>query len=186
MSLVERLYKQAVQFAKSSIVASRHSSRVVIVASLFMSGCASVAPQESATDGNFNSLDSFQIQQRAEQAYQQSRWLEAVSLYQSLVEKNPSDSGAWFRLGNIFAQQGSFQRAISAYETSLSHDADQPKAWFNLSTAYLLNAQSAMRGAHNRLRDGDPAKAMIEQRLSTLSVLVHGRLEEGVAPAAYR
>lgn len=158
---------------------------VVLVSAVGLGGCTSL-PKDNSLSANDASLsDVFEMRQSAEQAYQQSRWIEAVRLYQGLVERNPSDSGAWFRLGNIYAQQGAFQRAINAYEQSLTSDADQPKAWFNLSTAYLLNAQSAMRGAHDRLQDGDPAKQLISERLGTLDVLVHGRFEEGVSATKY-
>lgn len=148
-------------------------------------GCASTSAPSDPLSQNNRSQEAFELRHEAELAYQQSRWIEAVQLYQGLVEKTPGDSGAWFRLGNIYAQQGAFPRAIHAYEKSLTHDTDQPKAWFNLSTAYLLNAQSAMRHAHDRLRNGDPAKALIAERLNTLSVLVHGRFEESVSPAGY-
>jgi len=157
---------------------------LVLTATHLLSGCASFwgEPIESGT----SAPDIFEMRQQAQQAYQESRWIESVRLYQSLVERNPADSAAWFRLGNVYAQQGAFQRAINAYQTSLGNDADQPKAWFNLSTAYLLNAQSAMQDARDRLEDGDPAKLLIEERLGALSALVHGRFEEGVAPVSSR
>jgi len=156
----------------------------ILTVTLGLGGCASVSGENNYSTNNVNEPDIFELKQRAEQAYQQSHWIESVRLYQSLVERNPGDSGAWFRLGNIYTQQGAFQRAVNAYEQSLTHDADQPKAWFNLSTAYLLNAQSAMRGSYRLLKDGDPAKQLVAERLGTLSVLVNGRFEEGVAPAA--
>jgi len=126
---------------------------LVLTATHLLSGCASFwgEPIESGT----NAPDIFEMRQQAQQAYQESRWID-------------------------------FQRAINAYQTSLGNDADQPKAWFNLSTAYLLNAQSAMQDARDRLEDGDPAKLLIEERLGALSALVHGRFEEGVAPVSSR
>jgi len=157
---------------------------LVLTATVLLSGCASFWG-EPIEPGN-KAPDIFEVRQQAEQAYLESRWIESVRLYQSLVERNPGDSAAWFRLGNVYAQQGAFERAINAYQTSLSSDADQPKAWFNLSTAYLLNAQSAMQDARDRLEDSDPAKQLIVERLTALSALVHGRFEEGVvAPASH-
>jgi len=158
---------------------------VLLFLSLIVSGCTTLADSVSPSDVYSESYAIFELRQEAGRAYQQSRWIEAVRLYQRVVEQVPGDTDAWFRLGNTYAQQGAFQRAIHAYEKSLAQDAEQPKAWFNLSTAYLLNAQSAMRGAHSRLRDGDPAKRLIAQRLTSLGELVHGRFEEGVAPAVY-
>lgn len=122
--------------------------------------------------------DVFALSAMARQAYQESRWIEAVTLYQRVVEQVPNDADAWFRLGNTFAQQGNFERAINAYERSLQSNHEQPKAWFNLSTAYLLNAQAAMRTAYRGLHPGDPARQMISHRLSALDSVVHGRIEE--------
>jgi tetratricopeptide (TPR) repeat protein len=122
--------------------------------------------------------DLFLLSVEAQRAYKQSRWIDAVRLYQQLIEQVPSDAAAWFRLANTYTQQGGFDRAIYAYEQSLTYDADQPKAWFNLSTVYLLNAQNAMQQAHAGMRQGDPARAMIETRLQKLSQLIHSRLEE--------
>lgn len=158
---------------------------ILLVFWVGLTGCVSNSEPTNVLGGSQNSVEAFELRQKAQIAYQQSRWIDAVRLYQGLVEKTPTDSGAWFRLGNIYAQQGALQRAIHAYENSLKHDSGQPKAWFNLSTAYLLNAQSSMLSAHNQLRESDPAKTLIAERLSALSALVHGRFEEGVSPTAY-
>lgn len=123
-------------------------------------------------------IDLFMVSVNAQRAYQQSRWLDAVRLYQEIIEHVPADAVAWFRLANTYAQQGAFDRAIHAYEQSITHDSEQPKAWFNLSTAYLLNAQSAMQRSHTGMRKDDPARAMIDNRLHMLSNLIHGRVEQ--------
>lgn len=130
------------------------------------------------SDRNSRHEDMFELSVQAQRAYNESRWIDSVRLYQQIVEHVPNDSVTWFRLANTYAQQGAFERAIHAYEQSLALDKEQPKAWFNLSTAYLLNAKSAMIHAHNGLRDHDPAKTMIESRLQALSHLVNDRLEE--------
>lgn len=159
----------------------------VVMATLLLStGCASLQIPPDKQKQHKVSADVFELTFAAEQAYQQSRWIEAVRIYQQIVEQVPHDADAWFRLGNIYAQQGVFERAIHAYESSLNYNSEQPKAWFNLSTAYLLNARAAMRGAHGRLRAGDPARSLIEARLISLDALVHGRFEDGVSPAALR
>ena len=132
-----------------------------------------------------NSLDVFKVSREAEQAYEQSRFIEAVKLYQQIVEKVPNDADAWFRLANTYVQQGVYGKAVHAYERSLQSNQEQPKAWFNLSTAYLLYAQEAMRSAHEKLRPQDPARVMIEHRLTDLESLVHGRIEESVSPARF-
>lgn len=160
-------------------------SAFFVVVSLTLGGCANMPYGSSHVETQPGSSASYNLRQQAARAYQESRWIEAVRLYQNVVEQVPTDADAWFRLGNTYAQQGAFQRAIHAYENSLTHNSEQPKAWFNLSTAYLLNAQSAMRSAHAQLRSGDPAKGLIAERLHSLNGLVHGRFEDGVSPAVY-
>ena len=82
-------------------------------------------------------------------------------------------------------QQGAYERAIYAYERSLTNEEEQPKAWFNLSTAYLLYAQNAMRNAHGKLRAQDPARDLIQQRLTGLQQLLHGQVEESASATRY-
>lgn len=146
---------------------------------IVVSGCA-ITQQANQGSSNEESVDLFLLSVDAQRAYQESRWLDAVRLYQQIVEHAPSDAIAWFRLANTYAQQGAFERAVYAYEQSLSFDSEQPKAWFNLSTVYLLNAQSSMRQSHERMRTGDPARELIDVRLELIGKLLHGRMEESV------
>ncbi len=160
----------------------RHAVLFSVV--IVISGCTTIQSSAMVKSGSAMaqtksaSVDLFLMSVDAQQAYQQSRWLDAVRLYQEIVEHTPSDAIAWFRLANTYAQQGAFERAVHAYEQSLSHDAEQPKAWFNLSTVYLLNAQSSMRQSQVRMRPGDPARDLIEDRLRRVGTLLHGRMEE--------
>lgn len=119
--------------------------------------------------------DLFLMSVEAQRAYRESRWIDSVRLYQTLVERLPSDAYAWFYLANTYAQQGAFQPAIHAYEQSLRHDTEQPKAWFNLSRVYLLNAQLAMRQSMSLMAVTDPARDAIVKNLKTLEDLIHAR-----------
>lgn len=152
----------------------------LLLLTLSMTACGtfSGSSQPAASSQSVSSEDVFALSARAHTAYTQSRWIEAVKLYQRVVEHVPADADAWFRLGNTYAQQGAYERAIHAYETSLINESRQPKAWFNLSTAYLLNAQAAMRQSYDRMRSNDPARAMIDARLVALDRILHGRIEE--------
>ena len=130
--------------------------------------------------------DVFALSAAAARAYRESRWIEAARDYRRLAERVPEDAYAWFRLGNTYAQQGAYARAIDAYERSIARDERQPKAWFNLATAYLLHAQAALRGARERLRPGDAARVLVDERLDALVGLVHERIEESVRTGAGR
>lgn len=155
-----------------------------LVIAILAGGCAAPIPVASnalvGETGAGQSEALFAMSRRADRAYSESRWIDAVREYQRVVEQVPEDAAAWFRLGNTYAQQGAYDRAIHAYETSIMHDATQPKPWFNLSTTYLLKARDSMRLSRERLREGDPARLLIEERLQGLARLVHGRFEDSV------
>ena len=164
---------------------------VAVLAIGVLSGCAS-----PKTTGNLPTTqetvwgdDAFALSELADQAYRESRWIDAVRHSEELTQRVPEDPYSWFRLGNTYARQGDYNRAIPAYEASLERNAAQPKPWFNLSSTYLLNAQQAMFRARAALRPGDPARRMLDQRLSILESLIHDRFEDSLAPgtnAAFR
>jgi len=158
----------------------------LLAAAVVSGGCVSAPSAPAVESAPAESSAVFELSRQADRAYRESRWIDAVRDYQRLTEEVPRDAYAWFRLGNTYAQQGAYDRAIHAFETSLTHDAEQPKPWFNLSTAYLLNAQSAMGRARSQLRSDDPARLLIEQRMDVLGKLVHGRFEEGATPTGAR
>ena len=154
-----------------------------IVVLMMLSGlnaCATNSAMNTA-EKSAPSVDLFSLSVDAQLAYQESRWFDAVRLYQEIVHHVPKDATAWFRLANTYAQQGAYDRAIHAYEESLKYDVDQTKAWFNLSTAYVLHARSAMHRSGLLLAAGDPAKQMIQQRMDTLDALVLGSVDSAGA-----
>ncbi|MFK7860494.1 MAG: tetratricopeptide repeat protein [Granulosicoccus sp.] len=150
---------------------------VPVLLIVLVSACSTLGGQHNRAKEN-PSIDLFMVSVNAQRAYQESRWLDAVRLYQQIVEHVPSDAVAWFRLANTYVQQGAFERAVHAYEQSLLHDSEQPKAWFNLSTAHLLKAQTAMKEAATRMLGNDPARVMLNDRLQMLGELIHKRVEE--------
>lgn len=166
-----------------------HRSLAIVLGALLLglSACSST-PSSTVLSlpAQSGSYDLFAASRKAEQAYQQSRFIEAVQLYQDIVERVPTDADAWFKLGNTYVQQGAYERAIHAYQRSLGNEDEQPKAWFNLSTAYLLHAQHAMRNAHEKLRPQDPARLLIQQRLLELEQVMHGRVEESTSTTGLR
>lgn len=154
--------------------------RSSLLAGWFLLLCSGCATQGDTQEQGLSekSPQVFELTTQADLAYRESRWIDAARSYQRLTQEIPQDAYPWFRLGNVYAQQGAYDRAIHAYETSLSNDAEQAKPWFNLSTAYLLNARLAMMRARDQLRPGDPARELIERRLEQLGALVHGRIED--------
>jgi len=109
--------------------------------SLSAAACSTV-PTQASTSQFENTGDApysnelFQLSERARIAYVESRLLEAAQLYQKVVEKAPSNADAWFRLGNTYSQQGTFERAIHAYETSLRNNSECSPKGFISATAW--------------------------------------------------
>jgi len=150
---------------------------------LITTGGASSAPHKEPPSPYSDNV--FEMSADADRAYSASRWLEAARLYNRLSELVPQDAYVWFRLGNTYAQQGSYQQAINAYENSLSRNAEQPKPWFNLSTAYLLKAQVAMQKSWLQMRADDPARQMVASKLQMLKALMHSRIEDSIQQTNY-
>ena len=168
----------------------RRAPLIIILCGVFIVVLASctnpLSRKQSIIHMNMYSDDVFDLSALADKSYQESRWIDAARQYQQLTEQVPQDAYAWFRLGNTYAQQGLYGRAIHSYEESIERNPEQPKPWFNLSTAYLLNAQIAMRKAWGKLRPGDPARQLIEQRLDLLKELVHSRIEDSLVQTGDR
>ncbi|MBX2839173.1 MAG: tetratricopeptide repeat protein [Gammaproteobacteria bacterium] len=156
-----------------------------LLCTVLVTGCSLKSQNELVYKEKQLNQDVFELSRQADQAYRESRWLDAARMYQSLTEKVPQDAYSWFRLGNTYAHQGAYNQAIHAYEVSLEKNSAQPKSWFNLSTAYLLKTQHALNQAWNQLRADDPARILIEQQLALLQQLMHQRLEDTSLQAQY-
>ena len=89
--------------------------------------------------------DMFEIQRRADQAYQDNDLASAEKDYETLIKVSPEIASHWFRLGNIYVRTNRPVAAINLYREAVLRDPTFSKAWFNLSivqlkqTAYSLN-----------------------------------------------
>lgn len=108
----------------------------------------------------------------ADQAYLESRWLEASQLYSQLTVMVPDDHYAWFRLGNTQIRQGRIDSAIYVYSEALKRDPNHAKTHYNLAIAYMLIATRSMREASKYIRPSDPGKTIVEDNLKALQKLI--------------
>jgi hypothetical protein len=69
----------------------------------------------------------------------QSRWQEAVTVNQSIIELFPTDIDAYNRLGRAFMELGEFAKAKEAYSRGLELDPDNAIAQKNLQRLSLLS-----------------------------------------------
>ena len=68
----------------------------------------------------------------------QSRWQEAVTINQSIIELFPTDIDAYNRLGRAFMELGEFRKAKDAYSHAIEQDPHNPIAQRNLQRLSLL------------------------------------------------
>jgi len=145
---------------------------------LLVSSCVSNKPFNTIKKTEtYESNDIFHISELAEVAYYESRWTDATRHYQKLTESIPDDAYIWFRLANTYAQKGDLHHAIHAYKTSIKKEPLLPKPWFNLSTTYLLSAKEALQQSWEQLRENDPARALILERVKLLDDLLNHNMD---------
>src|SRR4030043_1367372 len=68
----------------------------------------------------------------------QSRWQEAITVNQSIIDLFPTDIDAYNRLGRAYTELGEFAKAKEAYSKALELDPSNTIASKNLSRLSLL------------------------------------------------
>ena len=72
---------------------------------------------------------------RANQAYSEGRFQEAVEAYQKVVQSGPWSANLFYNLGNAWFRLGDFGQAILNYERARALDPHHPEASANLRLA---------------------------------------------------
>jgi len=67
--------------------------------------------------------------------YDDSRWEEAGAVLVTLLAKQPGNVAAWYRLGNVRAEQVRDHEAIECFKRAVALDPAHAKSWNNLGTA---------------------------------------------------
>lgn len=135
-----------------------------------VAGCASKPPPPPQ-----NRL--LPVMARADQAYEQGRWLEAQQGYQAIVDAVPEDHYAWFRLGNTMLRQGRVENAVHNYHKAIEQNPDEPKAHYNLAIANLLSALDSMQRSYDAMRESDPGRRLVRKRMDQLRQLIDQPLD---------
>jgi Flp pilus assembly protein TadD len=68
---------------------------------------------------------------------------DALPLLLRAVERDPTDAGGWFNLGNAHAAAYEFTEAGQAFDRCLALDGERFKAWNNLGLARLFQSDAA-------------------------------------------
>ncbi len=158
---------------------------LIVIGLAMLSGCAAVnglannpmagtgrpladQPVLTAADsGPAKPADPVFIEDRARQAYETGRWDVAEGYYLQLTRLKPKDAGAWFQLGNLYAEQGRLDSAERAYREALRR-RDDARTLHNLGLIQVKLGIGALREAQTRLPPTDAARRETRELLRTL------------------
>ena len=148
---------------------------VTAAACLALAAC-STAPKADADGAAALAGDSpIAIRARAEAAYSEGRFAEAVDEYTRLARAIPGEADYWYRLGNALVRTRRFEDAAFAYQRSVAIDGSNGRAWHNLGIVRIQQAQAAFAEG---IKAGDPSGRVFQDSLR-LSTRLYSLMEHG-------
>ncbi len=93
----------------------------------------------------------------------------AEALYKAVLRNTPNDADAWYRLGNLYANNNRPAEAAIAYERTLVADNSHARAWHNLAIIRLRQSYAALLQAQITVNEEDPLTERIDNTLDQLS-----------------
>ncbi|MEO0442415.1 MAG: tetratricopeptide repeat protein [Pseudomonadota bacterium] len=142
------------------LIKSNTTRRIILLVSVgLLSACASVTDKTRT----IMTLDA-----QAQNAYEQRRCEEAITLYQKLADRLPKNTESLLRIGNCHARNQRYEQAMRAYRDAIARDSGYIKAWYNLSylQAKVLGLTLAQMSAN--IDPNDPSMAAISQMAKQL------------------
>lgn len=136
---------------------------LVLIALVAMAGCATLP---AADDGEA-------LRRRAEAAHAAGDD-NARALYDRLTATPSARAEDWFRLGNLYAQDGELEAAAAAYREALAHDPELARARHNLGMTYLQLGVRAMLSARKELPEVDAEAAASMRWLACIMEMFMG------------
>ena len=85
---------------------------LILLTTILSSGC-SVNDTKPISE---TKIDTIELEQLANIAYDNESWEEVIRYYRMLTNKIPNDEKLWYRLGNAYAQINNTKSAIDAYK----------------------------------------------------------------------
>jgi Flp pilus assembly protein TadD len=124
-------------------------ARITAIALAFCLGACQAASRRDSS----GSSDLLSLKQKADEAYDQGRLLDAEQSYQRILEQAPSTPQAWLRLGNINLRLDRLEAAVHAYRQCLMFDRNEVRCWNNLSVTYIQMASSTLEQGSEEVSD---------------------------------
>lgn len=115
------------------MVNKSHSFIASIAASIVIFAFSQSALHNGAIASSAQS--SINSMERANEFFQKQDWSNAVAAYQAVVEREPNNGMAWFRLGSSLHSMGKYGEAVKAYHRSVEIGRN-PTAMYNLACGY--------------------------------------------------
>jgi tetratricopeptide (TPR) repeat protein len=140
-----------------------HISRCLLALSLLSAGCASTAPNPSAshvtsfasTLGSVQAVDKpvgpqstisnpaegTRLFQLAVQQFEQQHTQQALQLFEQSAAADPTQPATHNNLGILYKQTGQLDKAIDAYRRAIAQQSIYPDAYYNLALAYRAKGE---------------------------------------------
>lgn len=149
--------------------------KVTLMAALILTGslAAKVSAQGTTVD----------LIQRGEKAAKGGHWNEARSLFESVLQREPSNATALYDLGLILAHVGDYEAAIKAERRAIESDKSCTPAYLEL--AYILSKQSNDAEAEKVLAEAlkiDPQNAAAQRSYSAVKLRINEQVASRLNP----
>lgn len=109
---------------------------------------------------------------KAEKAYQDGKYPEALNYYQKLSVAVPAEAELWFRLGNTYARMNRTDEAVKAYREAMLRDPYFSKAWYNAALNQLKSSSNTFLESLKYIPKNDPIYKMSESYYQKLLQLM--------------
>lgn len=139
------------------------------LACIFLVGAGCASPLNSSS-GELGELYMESLR-----AYSAGDLAKAEYGLEEITERVPSESQAWFKLGNIYAQTQRPRLAVEAYQEALLRNPDLGKAWYNMGVVQLRQAANSFVSLTRHVPETDPLNPLASE-LAEKTMGVLGRV----------
>ena len=146
----------------------------VAVACAAVSGCALLGPSEAPIS---------EVHEKSLRAYAQKDYRAAALYLEEVVERVPSDSESWFRLGNAYSRTNRPRQAVAAYQQAVLKDSSHDRAWYNLGIVQTRIAANSFLEMSEHLDAGNPLRGVALDMADALLETLEERSRPGAADA---
>ena len=142
---------------------------LILLTTILSSGC-SVNDTKPFSE---TKIDTIELEQLANIAYDNESWEEVIRYYRMLSNKIPNDEKLWYRLGNAYAQINNTKSAIDAYKTALAVNSKDSMILHNLAIAQLQESTKTFLELKKYTRTEDPLNQRAQLAIKAIAPLLN-------------